>query len=397
MNRKIISAVLLSLIVLTGCSYEQSLTQQDEQSETDSDKTLDQKDGSSGEETLKSRASVLSEGTTNLSQTEGTVLIDRKGTYQLTGKGKTVIIDAGSQSVELELNNLILNSSDLPNLYVKDAKNVTLTLTGSNAMTCGNLPLDEDLNGALYAKSDMVFKGEGSLAVDSGFENALKIKGEAEFQSGTWAISSMGNGIRSGKTMQFKGGSYTIHAEEEGIESKGKMIIDDGTFVISSSDDCINASKSIEINGGTIQGVSAGNDGIDSNGDLIVNGGFVSIAGSSYPEHSFDTNGTPFEINGGKVIGIGGALVEPSAARQPVLLIGTDIRDISIVELRRDGQEPLVFELPEYDSTEACLILSDPSLREGEDVSIYVNDRKLDEVILNKEITYAGSKKLMKE
>ena len=79
-----------------------------------------------------------------------------------------------------------------------------------------------------------------------------------------------------------------------------------GTISISAQDDGINAGQksashraTIEINGGTITVVMASGDtdGIDSNGDIVVNGGTVNVTGGS----SFDCDGTA-TFNGGTII-----------------------------------------------------------------------------------------------
>ena len=82
--------------------------------------------------------------------------------------------------------------------------------------------------------------------------------------------------------------------------------INDGKISISASDDGINAARkssaytpTVEINGGEITIVmGAGDtDGVDSNGNLIINGGTVNVSGNS----CFDCDGTA-TYNGGTVI-----------------------------------------------------------------------------------------------
>ena len=84
------------------------------------------------------------------------------------------------------------------------------------------------------------------------------------------------------------------------------MKIDDGTINIEASDDGINASQKsnsgtpiVEINGGniTIKMGQGDTDGVDSNGNIVINGGTISVTGQS----TFDYEGTGI-INGGTVI-----------------------------------------------------------------------------------------------
>ena len=84
------------------------------------------------------------------------------------------------------------------------------------------------------------------------------------------------------------------------------MQINGGTINISASDDGINGARkstaytvTVEINGGelTIVMGQGDTDGIDSNGNLYINGGTVNVTGQS----AFDYDGN-CEHNGGTII-----------------------------------------------------------------------------------------------
>ena len=104
--------------------------------------------------------------------------------------------------------------------------------------------------------------------------------------------------------IQVDDGQLTI-AAAEGIEAT-YVQLNGGTIAISSWDDGINAAQkskayraTVEINGGDITiAMGAGDtDGVDSNGDILINGGTVSVTGNS----AFDYDGTG-TITGGTVI-----------------------------------------------------------------------------------------------
>ena len=105
----------------------------------------------------------------------------------------------------------------------------------------------------------------------------------------------------------------------EGIECKAYLTINGGTVVCNTYDDGINAASKITVNGGLVWANSSGNDGMDCNGreGFEFNGGIVLASGTNQPEEGFDCDSYSFVINGGTLIGTGGATSNPTSAKQP--------------------------------------------------------------------------------
>ena len=341
--------------------------------------------------------------------------ITKEGVYNITGDIKgTIVVDAKDKNVKLVLNNATITAEEGPAIYVKNAKIVYIELSGDNTLN-GNATTD--LNGIIYAKSDLSIEGDGTINITSnkdgivskdnlkilsgtynikaeddgivgkdsvyvkdgnltitsshdgikasneksgtikieggifnittgsgatvksksnGFRNmddsnsasikGIKAAGNIEIEGGTFNINSEDDSIHSNADITIKGGTFELESGDDGLHADGKIEISKGTFKITASegieatyvkidggtinidasDDGINAANKsnkystvAEINGGdiTIKMASGDTDGIDSNGDLYINGGTINITCNS----PFDYDGTA-KKTGGKLI-----------------------------------------------------------------------------------------------
>lgn len=277
-----------------------------------------------------------------------------------TAENSTIIVDVADDNakVQLVLDGLNVTNEDYPVIYVKSADKVFVTTTDTeNTLTVtGEFVSDGDTNtdSVIFSKDDLVLNGVGTLTINSS-DNGISCKDELKVTGGTYVITSEADSIEANDAIYIADGTFnitsskdafhcenddddtlgaiyildgdfTINAESDAIQATSSLIIDwgtfeisaeeglegtflqinDGTFDIEASDDGINASQkssaytaTVEINGGDITIVmGAGDtDGIDSNGDLIINGGTVNITANS----PFDYVGAGV-INGGTVI-----------------------------------------------------------------------------------------------
>ena len=241
-----------------------------------------------------------------------TLSITEEGTYILQGTASdcTVLVNAPEAKVQLILDNVTVTNTSSPVIYVLDAdKCFVTTAEGSeNALTVSGTFTEDTENdvktdAVIFAKSDLTLNGTGTLTISS-TDNGITSKDELTVTGGTYNITASGKGLESNDSTAICDGTFTIDAKE-GMEST-YVRIDGGTFEISASDDGINAAANsdknevqVEINGGTLSiKMGAGDtDGIDSNGDLTINGGNISIECNS----PFDYDGTG-ELNGGTVV-----------------------------------------------------------------------------------------------
>ena len=267
------------------------------------------------------------------------ITITKAGVYTITGSAKnaTIIIDAADDAkVQLELDGITITNDSAPAIYVKNADKVFVTTksgTTSSLSVTGTFTADGDTNtdAVIFSKDDIVLNGEGTLNISSsnnGISGKDDIKitggtislhaendeddttGEIYISGGTFTINAASDAIQATTQVQIDGGTLNLTAAE-GIEGTS-VIINDGTINISASDDGINgAAKSsaystkVEINGGniTIAMGQGDTDGIDSNGDLYINGGTINITGQSACDYDgkAEKNGGTLIVNGSEV------------------------------------------------------------------------------------------------
>lgn len=287
--------------------------------------------------------------------------ITEEGIYYLTGNAKnfTVTVEADTTAkIQIVLDNAIVKNENFPVIYIKSADKCFITpLNENNLSVSGEFQSDNDINtdAVIYSKDDLVLNGTGTLGIDSPYGNGISAKddlkatggiynincaldgievndsvcicggefnitsykdaihcendndytlGSVFIENGHFNLTAKDDGIQAITTLQIDGGTFNISAAE-GLESTF-IQINDGDIYIESSDDGINAAKKasdlevvIEINGGKISIVmgSGDTDGIDSNGNIIINGGIIDVKGNS----TFDYDSYA-QYNGGTII-----------------------------------------------------------------------------------------------
>lgn len=281
----------------------------------------------------------ISKQNINLSDYESNINITESGEYNITGSFNYSIIINAPDTVTLNLNNVKINS----------------TITGAIINTSSN---------------DLIVNLEENTI------NTLSDNGSSEYDS---CIYSAGKLIISGKgTLNV----YGNQEEGEGIATENNdIIIDGGTIYIESKDDGLNAGGeggTITINDGDIY-ILADGDGIDSNKNLIINGGIIYTMGSSIGGDAGIDTDDGYVINGGYVIALGSDMLEVplTSSKQNYLsfTLSEYINEGSRIILKDSASEEVVsFTADENFKT---LIVSNPSISKGT-YYLYVNNEKTD-------------------
>lgn len=206
------------------------------------------------------------------------------GSYYLSGNYDGYIIVDSSSEVYLVLDNLTINSSSNPAIFIKNAKKTVINLEDDsiNYLIDNNTNIDE--NATIYSKDDLVIMGTGILNIEAN-NHAISCKDTLQIIDGSFNISANNDAIRAKDYLAIKSGNFDIKTFSDGIkatndedESLGYLIIDGGTFNINVSNDAIQAITNLTINDGIFNITTTGNEdnsskGIKCNDIITINGG----------------------------------------------------------------------------------------------------------------------------
>ena len=259
------------------------------------------------------------------------------------GKGSEVTIEAAAGTentlTDTESNNDETGNTDAENAVIK-------CKDGSQAVLCGAGTLNVQANGKNGIKSGATTEdGEASLTIrdltlniNAPVNDAVNAEAALEVESGALTLSAGDDALHCDYALNIgaeetDGPSVTVTSCNEGLEGATVNVFS-GTISIQSMNDCINAANSdlsgysyeLNIFGGTITARSDSGDGFDSNGDLTISGGYVTVwTANAADNEPLDADGT-VTVSGGTVLAAGGSggMGMNLAAAQPCVIFGGD-------------------------------------------------------------------------
>lgn len=266
-----------------------------------------------------------------------------------------------------------------------------------------NMPQDTttDENGTstkgIKAGGSMYLNG-GTYQIDSA-DDSIHSNANITIADGTYTLATGDDGVHADDALTVNGGTITVTESYEGLEGL-TVTINDGTIDITARDDGINIAGGtdqsgfgtfgdhfkgmdsaddeteettdnemwMELNGGYIH-ILAGGDGVDSNGDLTINGGEIYIDGPSDNGNSAIDYGdrSSAYVNGGTLVAIGSsgmAEVMSDSSKQKVLMVklGEQMEAGNVVLTDSEGNVIVSYTaLKSYD----CVIISTAEVESG--------------------------------
>ena len=291
---------------------------------------------------------------------DGQILIDA---------GKEAVVQLVLNGVELSNQTTApIYSSGKTKVILTLAAGTANTVSDSKEYVFANAT-DDEPNAPIFTKGDLTINGTGSLEVHGNYGCAIRSKSILTVISGNLNLNAVSDGLKgkdaviirdgsikitSGKDgiksnndedaekgyIWIDGGQIQIAAKDDGIQAETALIINDGDITITESQEAL-AGKTVDIIGGFIKAVASDDginsaatvaterekqqnqegvytriaggeiwldataDGIDSNGNLYIEGGTLYLSGpTGNMDGILDYNGKGY-ISGGTFFGAG--------------------------------------------------------------------------------------------
>ena len=240
-------------------------------------------------------------------ENEGTIYLQKGASLTISGTGTLNLLPS---------KNMAINGTEGTSLTVKDGVEIIIA------------PSSKETGGIYLRKEINLNDAKITYSCDECKNHAIDSEGDIKLVEGTYSLKSgKGKGIQSEKNLYIgiENGDnsdlkLSITASNEGIEAMGITIYsgqisidatDDGINAASSGDECSdkvqcsgNCACFITFKGGNLELISE-QDGLDSNGDITISGGYIQIfAASDSADQPIDQNGL-LKITGGAIIAAG--------------------------------------------------------------------------------------------
>ena len=209
-----------------------------------------------------------------------TVTITAAGTYLVSGKltaGQLRVAAGEKDKVQLVLKGAGVANAGHAALHILSADKVFLTLaegTENTLAATGDFgQTDDNVDAAVFSKSDLVINGSGKLAVSCEKSHGIVSKDDLKITGGSLEVKAAKQGISGKDSLRIAGGSITVDAGTDGIRSKNTEDATKGY---------------VYIKGGALH-ITAGNDGVSASSTCLIEGGALDIStgeGSASVTHS---------------------------------------------------------------------------------------------------------------
>ena len=224
---------------------------------------------------------------------------DREMTFVLSGESSlgSFTYD-GTYKACIRLAGVSLQSATGAALDIRCGKRIALELADGTSNSLADATEDLNQKAALYCKGHLEVSGGGELTVKGNVKHAISTKEYMLVKKTTGKVcvtGAKGDGIHAGQYFKMNGGTVEIaeaegdgiqaEATEKGDDDDGQLIINGGSVSVSLTGRDVSALKSdslMSISGGslTITTTGDGDKGLKSKADLSISGGTLNITQS---------------------------------------------------------------------------------------------------------------------
>lgn len=199
--------------------------------------------------------------------------ITEAGVYNLSGTIKDGLITVDTDSnVKLNFNDVSITNSDGPAIYVKNALDVVINISGENYLEDGgDYSTYTEVDGVVFSHDDLTLEGNGSLEIKANYMDGLVSKDDLKIVSGNYIINSNDDAIRGKDSVYILDGNFNINALGDGIKStndtdseKGFIKILGGNFKIEATLDGVQSENKLIIENGEFDVTTGGGSGNSS-------------------------------------------------------------------------------------------------------------------------------------
>ena len=291
----------------------------------------------------------------------GTLTVNSPAGHGIVGKddvklaGGTITVNAANHGVQANDSVRVAEADITINADAKDGIHVADSSDAEEGTT-----------------SDSYFyMADGSLKIAAG-DDGIHADAEAKIEGGTIDVSKSYEGIEA-LAIKVSGGDIKVAATDDGINAAGGNS-SSGSKTFGSDDwgggkggfSDGGTDGSIEISGGNIY-ITAGGDGVDSNGSVAISGGYTVVCGPTQGDTSvldYNSTGT---ITGGTFIGTGGAGMAQSFSsveNQGLIAVSVGNQSAgSTVSLKDSSGKTIAEVTPDLDY--AVVYVSTPDMAQG--------------------------------
>ena len=292
------------------------------------------------------------------------------------------------------------------NIKTGDGSSTTSTSNGWGFYQ--NTTTNESMKG-IKSSSDIKIIN-GTFTIDSE-DDSIHANGNVTINGGTFNMSSGDDGIHSDKDITINNGTINITKSYEGVEG-ANITVSDGNLKIVASDDGFNAAGGdgssqgrpgannpyntnegttyvLSINGGTVY-VNAAGDGLDSNGNIFITGGYTTVDGPTNngngPIDYGDGGNYKFEVTGGTLIAVGsqGMAVSPTS--------GTTVTTL-FKNTTSSYNGTITFGDITYSPAKSynSILICSNKLEVGKSYDLKINNTKIETITLSNTVTTSGT------